>query len=85
MKIQVEEFNEHFSDSYDLLTVRFLRNKSLKLIGFSDITKQFIGQDEDWFHFPSNKKCNITELLWLNSLSKKIKKSEINLTSILEL
>jgi len=85
MKVQIEEYNEHFSDSFDLLTVRFLRTRPLKMIGFSDITKQFIGQNEDWYHFPSNKKCSITELLWLNSLSQKIKKSEINITSILEL
>lgn len=85
MKIQVEEYNEHFSDNFDLITVRFIRNKSLKLLGFSDMTKQYIGNSNNWYHYPSNKKCDIANLLWLDALSRKIKASEYDITSVLEI
>ena len=85
MKIQVEEYNEHYSDEFDLITVRFLRNKYLKVIGLTDITKQYIGNNSNWHHYPSNKKCDIANLLWLDALSRKIKTSEYDITSVLEI
>jgi len=85
MKIQIEEYNEHFSDEFDLVTVRFIRNKYLKYFGFTDLTKQYIGNKNNWYHYPSNKKCDIANLLWLDALSGKIKASDFDITSVLEI
>ena len=85
MKILLEEYNEHYSDNFDLLTIRFKRSKIIKLMGFSDITKQFIGNQDNWYFFPSNKKCEMSFNLWLNSLQDRVKKSEIDLKATIEI